>query len=146
MMSGVSQSKRELIYNREKLMLTMKNFSPNNGLVYNRLPCAAVVCSQFEYFKGVTKTSLRDYLLVSPLPSIPVTLASSLAENPVSQRITWLLVVFRQFRVVLSVFWAVMFYLDNLRVLHKFHQQKLTLRCPPRESLWMDTVSIRPGR
>lgn len=60
-------------------------------------------------------------MLVSSLPSIPVTLASSLSENPVSQPITWLLAVFRQFRVVLSLLWTVMFYLNNLHLLHKFH-------------------------
>lgn len=33
----------------------------------------------------MTKTSVGDYLLVSLLPSSPVTLASNPAENPVSE-------------------------------------------------------------
>lgn len=65
-------------------MLAMKSFSSNNALIYPKLPRAAVVCSQLEDFKEVTKTFVGDYLLVSLLPSSPVTLTSNPAENPVS--------------------------------------------------------------
>lgn len=110
LLSGVYQSNRNWFTTEKKnLMLAVKNFSSNSASVYKGLLCAAVVCSQLECFEEMTKTSVGDYLLVSLLPSSPVTLTSNPAENPVSEcyylASDWIQAIHS--RVVLSGLWTV---------------------------------------